>query len=548
MIRGIAVAALLVATTAAVAPRVVDGPWSRVDGPWSGDGRSSVARPGSVAGPGSVAQDFSPATQTSVAQGFSPVLPKATVDTREPATTGRTIHVRAGESLQSALEDAKPGDRITLEAGATYEGPFRLPRKDGDGWIVIASNRLRDLPAARRVSPSQARHMAKIVASSRSAILTESGAHHYRFAGVEIAPEPGTFLHNLIELGDEDADLDEIPHHIVFDRTYIHGDPRKGGRRGIAMNGRAIAVINSYLSDFKEVGADSQAISGWNGPGPFKIENNYLEGAGENVMFGGADPAIDGLVPADIEIVRNHFSKPLRWKADDPSYEGTPWAVKNLFELKNARRVLVEGNLLEHNWPHAQNGFAILFTPRNQEGRAPWSVVEDVTFRNNVIRNVAAGFNILGEDDNEKSQQTRRILIHNNLLSDVGGKWGGNGRLFQLLDGTANVAITNNTAERTTGGIVFGGDHDPHTGFVFQNNVMPDNNAGFVGSGTGVGRGSIDRYFPGAVIKGNVFVGGKPEQYPLDNEFSRDGRQSRRAGADMRVLMDAVEEVSAWRN
>lgn len=314
------------------------------------------------------------------------------------------------------------------------------------------------------------------------------------------------------------------------------------------MNGRAIAVINSYLSDFKEVGADSQAIAGWNGPGPFAIENNYLEAAGENVMFGGADPAIHGLVPSDIEIVRNHFSKPLRWKIDHASYEGTPWAVKNLFELKNARRVLIEGNLLEHNWPHAQNGFAILFTPRNQEGGAPWSGVEDVTFRNNVVRNVAAGFNILGRDDNQESRQTRRIAIHNNVLSDVGGKWGGNGRLFQLLDGTAGVVITNNTAERTTGGVVFGGDHDPHTGFVFQNNVMPDNGAGFVGSGTGVGRATIDRYFPGALIKGNVFPGGKPEQYPLDNTFARDERAARGAGADMRGLTDAMNEVAPWRN
>ena len=77
----------------------------------------------------------------------------------------------------------------------------------------------------------------------------------------------------------------------MFDRSYIHGDPRKGGRRGIALNARDVAVINSHFSDFKEVGADSQAIAGWNGPGPFKIENNYLEAAGENVMFGGADPS-----------------------------------------------------------------------------------------------------------------------------------------------------------------------------------------------------------------------------------------------------------------
>jgi hypothetical protein len=110
------------------------------------------------------------------------------------------------------------------------------------------------------------------------------------------------------------------------------------------------------------------------------------------------------------------------------------------------------------------------------------------------------------------------------------------------------VAITNNTAERATGGIVFGGDHDPHTHFVFQNNLMPDNGAGFVGSGTGVGRGSVDLYFPGAVIRGNVFIGGKPEEYPPDNNFSIDGKEARRAGADMRALMDAVDEVVSWRN
>ena len=80
-------------------------------------------------------------------------LPKATVDVREPATHGRTIHVAAGESLQSALDAAQPGDRITLEAGATYEGPFQLRKKDGDAWIVIASNRLREPPGGQARQP-----------------------------------------------------------------------------------------------------------------------------------------------------------------------------------------------------------------------------------------------------------------------------------------------------------------------------------------------------------------------------------------------------------
>ena len=126
-------------------------------------------------------------------------------------------------------------------------------------------------------------------------------------------------------------------------------------------------------------------------------------------MFGGADPSIPALVPADIEISGNHLAKPLRWRPGLPEFEGARWSVKNLLELKNARRVIIDGNLFEHNWPDSQNGFAILFTVRNQDGGAPWSVVEDVVFANNVVRRVGSGINILGHDDNHTSQQTSRI-------------------------------------------------------------------------------------------------------------------------------------------
>jgi hypothetical protein len=40
---------------------------------------------------------------------------------------------------------------------------------------------------------------------------------------------------------------------------------------------------------------------------------------------------------------RNHLFKPLSWKIGHPTYAGTPWSVKNILELKNARRVLAEG-------------------------------------------------------------------------------------------------------------------------------------------------------------------------------------------------------------
>ena len=98
---------------------------------------------------------------------------------------------------------------------------------------------------------------------------------------------------------------------------------------------------------------------GWGGIGPFKIVNNYLEGAGENVLFGGGDPTIRDLVPADIEVRHNYMAKSLSWKRGESGYAGTSWSIKNIFELKNARRVLVDGNVLEYNWEESQNGFAV---------------------------------------------------------------------------------------------------------------------------------------------------------------------------------------------
>jgi hypothetical protein len=44
--------------------------------------------------------------------------------------------------------------------------------------------------------------------------------------------------------------------------------------------------------------------------------------------------------------------KPLTWMKGQPGYvggtDGNPFIVKNLLELKNAERVLIDGNLMEN--------------------------------------------------------------------------------------------------------------------------------------------------------------------------------------------------------
>lgn len=432
---------------------------------------------------------------------------------------GTEVPVRAGGDLQRAIDSARPGDVITLEAGATFTGPFTLPEKSGDDWITIRSDAEDRLPAqGTRVDPSQAALMPKLEASVGSVLTALPGAHHYRFVGIEMRPRAGVFLYDLVSLGTSETATAQLPHDLAFERCYLHGDAMRGTRRGIALNSRDTSVVDSYLSDFKENGADSQAIAGWNGSGPFRIENNRLEAAGENILFGGADPSIRDLVPSDIQILRNDVSKPLAWKAGEAGYQGTAWTVKNLLELKNARRVVVEGNRFEQNWVQAQNGFAILFTVRNQDGTAPWSVVEDVTFANNVVRHTGSAVNILGHDEGVASGQTSRVTIRNNLFEDVGGeRWGGDGRLFQILDGAVDVVIEHNTALQT--GNLVTADGRPNGGFVFRDNIALGNAYGIVGSGTAPGLGTLAAFFPGAVVSRNVIVGADARAYPPDNFF-----------------------------
>src|SRR5262249_54942763 len=240
----------------------------------------------------------------------------------------------------------------------------------------------------------------------------------------------------------------------------------------------------------------------------------------------------------------NHLSKPLCWKADDPSYAGHPWTVKNLFELKNARRVAVEGNLFERNWAQAQNGFAILFTVRNQDGTAPWSTIEDVRFQHNVVRMSGSGVNILGRDDAAASGQAVRIAIRNNLFTDIGGgSWGGAGILFQILNGTRDLAIENNTGLQS--GSLIMAEGEAHHGFSYRYNIAPNNQLGAVGTGTAPGNPTLHRYFPGCRITGNVIPGGAARDSPRGNFFPASLEAVR--FVDLRGHRYRLEEASPFR-
>jgi hypothetical protein len=493
---------------------------------------SNHSNGGDSAGPDSGSPQAEKASASSAGAGGAPALPATYLDTKYPRTTGKTISVKRGGDFQAALNEARPGDVIALEPAAEFRGNFVLPdkssgRKAGSannesGWIIIrpASTASGMPPEGTRVKPSDAPMMPKLISPNKSpALKTTPGADHYRLVGIEfgIAPDV-TRISAIIALGDDrHASLDLVPHDIIIDRCFIHGNPTADVRRGIALNSARTSIIDSHISDCHEVGADSQAICGWNGPGPFKIVNNYLEGAAENVMFGGADPSIPELVPSDIEFRRNHLAKPLSWKRDDPSFAGKRWSIKNLFELKNARRVLIDGNLMEYNWLDAQTGYAVVLKSANSSGRAPWAVTEDVTFTNNIVRHSGAGINILGRDYRDPSQQVKRISIKNNLFYGIDRqKWGGDGAFLKITEAEA-VTVDGNTIIQT--GHILKPYGLPNGGFVFTNNLTLHNKYGVKGDSARVGNESLEKYFAGAVFKKNVIIGGKKVNYPADNFF-----------------------------
>jgi hypothetical protein len=437
----------------------------------------------------------------------NPQLPQAYVDTSMPSTA---VTVRVGPhgdytDLQTALNSVSLGTTILLEPGVSYTSTndvgFILPNKTtGTGWIVIRPD-VPDsaLPApGTRVTPADSAVMPKILRGDLNlyAMSVAPGAHNYRIIGVEFmnkgnvnTPYNGAF----VNLDGREESVATQSNHIVLDRVYIHGPSAPGAlgvKFGVVLGGQYQAVIDSDIEELVSPDGESKAIAMWNGAGPIKIQNNLLSAAGENIMIGGADPVISGLVPSDIEIRDNNFFKPLKWQ--DPAYASpaTGYAVgtKNLFELKNAQRVLVDGNVFENVWyPNNQSAFAILITPRNQDGTAPWSVVQDVTFTDNTIIGAANGIAVSGFDQNSPSQHGGRMLFQNNLITNLGTVPsidinGGTGKFFLISNGVSDLHIINNTVANYVGtigndftfsyGIADEGDLFPLQGLIIQGNVL----------------------------------------------------------------------------
>ena len=170
-------------------------------------------------------------------------------------------------------------------------------------------------------------------------------------------------------------------------------------------------------------------------------------------------------------------------------------------------------------------GFALLITPRNQGGNAPWSITTDIAITGNTFINVGSGFNILGQDDNHRSLPTTRVLIRNNVVG-VTALNGADGRAFQVEGGGSDLTIDHNTiintaAPTVASDLMMGAESATSklTNFTFTNNLATPTKYGFFGSGVGEGIAALNANFSNWVFAKNVIVDAKAAIYPAGNFF-----------------------------
>jgi hypothetical protein len=512
----------------------------------------------SVSNPPSAGQFDGPAELPRV------LLKTSLADTPAP---GSVRSVKQADNLQQALDLAHCGDTLLLQAGAVFQTSIQIPEKHCDDahWIIVRTSAPDASlpPEGTRLTPcyagvlmlpgrpdfhckSQDNVLARIEFNGKAGsgpIFFLRGASHYRFIGLEITRSDSEASITALASAKEGA----IADHIIFDRVWMHGTAQDETRRGLALKSMTyVAIVDSYFSDFHCVAVtgacgDSQAITGGSGDdpgGPYKIVNNFLEAAGENIIFGGGPGTT---TPTDIEIRGNHLFKPMIWMEGQPGFvggrSGKPFIVKNHFELKNAERVLFEANLLENVWGgFSQAGFSILLTPKNQNNQCPACRVTDITIRNVKISNVGNLFQIANalSDAGGASSGGERYSIHDVLAEDVHFKdykgFGNFALIMSIAPPLHDVRIEHVTAFVPHFLISIQSQHKMQ-GFTIANNLLSSEDLQFASAGGGPQNcafrpdaqgptGVISNCFEAGEFTHNLIVGGSG--WPAGNLTPKD--------------------------
>jgi hypothetical protein len=445
---------------------------------------------------------------------------------------------------QSAVNAARPGDEVVIDARYVCPTRLTLPDKgNSEYYIVIRTANVANLPPeGKRVSKSDVSNLAVIETKDEEYALGVAGLppdsktltapNHYYLLGLEIRVNPKLIGRNehIVKLSNGGKSLDQLPQNIVIARSWIHGNPDQEIKRGIALNGLRISLVDSILEDIHQHNASSQGIAAWDAAvGPYKITNNEFAVAGAALLIGW-EASITNLIPSDIEVRKNLFHKLDAWRQPVTSNSGLTgyWSLSETIILRSVQRILFDGNTFENDWSRSTTGAYYLgrpfyFSPAGY-GQT-WARVQDVTISNNLMHDIPGGFLISYQDRTMPEVIVQRVQIENNIAYNLDPKNQGG---FIFLQGQAKgpVAFNHNTflSSPNSPPITIMGDQNGIFGqLTFINNIINDQGAGILGLGSpGSGAQSLAAQFPSIVFHHNALSGQLPSNYigyNSDNAF-----------------------------
>jgi hypothetical protein len=486
--------------------------------------------------------------------------PLACVYTAASATPspGANTTLLPTDDLTAAYNAARCGDTLLLAAGGSYQLADGTTGKgcDDSHWITIrnATGDTAIPPEGTRITPCAiglaslpnrppytCANPINVLPRIINASLPTLPIDHVRFVGVEFARDPSystpppdnSIVYGLVDL--------QGASKVIFDRVIMHGDGVHETTRGIFLDGSTnIAVVDSYFYDFfcesAGVCTDAQSISGGVGVGdmgPYKIVNNFLESAAENILFGGD---WSDHVPHDIEVRRNHLFKPMSWMPGPGAVVGPAGSnliVKNLFELKSADRVWFEANLGENVWGgFSQNGHPLLLTPANTTGSPVQARVTDTTVRYSLFRNSCVGLSLASQDGSLWQNNSLHDLVLDGInttrLSGCGGYLNeiGSGQGSQNLTVT-HVTEVNDPGSYWNNGWIIGTSPTQNVSWTNSISLAAQYSMwsfGVLGecNSTDVPATAWPACFPNGIFAGNVIAEDMGSQWPSGNFFPAD--------------------------
>lgn len=431
-----------------------------------------------------------------------PFLPLFTVNVTPPDTSGYTMLTAiSAADYQAKINTAAAGcDNggatgylISIAPGSVFTAnTFLLPASTCIVSKIITTTAGFSGVRGTRIDPSIAvGTIASLRSTAAGSAVLMCNANipcgPYSFIGIELNCDAPTSTCFTTWAPNNNTDVPaNLPHDLIFDHVYAHNHASRISTHCMLLNGNNIAIVDSWVSDCHSTGQDSQALTCFAG-GPWRVENSFLEGAGENMICGGGNiggvNVVYGLNPRDMTSQYNWYYKPQQWFAGSTTtvFEGITWSVKNSYETKQCVRCLLQYSVLEGNWfPSAQTGGILSQNPATSQGSF-FAIASDSSFFYNHFIGGTHWIESIGVDANTGARtNVYRLEITNNLFEDVGANWGVAAPLVKpsYIQGMIVNHNTSTTTTQVTGTQVT--DIFARTGpYYFANNITQHGSFGF---------------------------------------------------------------------